>query len=268
MKKLIAIISAVLMAACCIGSACADVIFEPRDSFYESHRDQCEYHDRSYTANGPNGDVKVYENPESDAVRATVQNGEEIYVSHLYQDSAGIIWGYTEQWESEVSGWIPMDYLELIYDERSFEQDHGGAFQSEEGTLSEEFAGQTIYFWEYPGSVKAHQVSVGGSRMPQYQVVYVDANGNRWGRVGYFMSMCGWINLDNPAADYDTLYPNAAEATEAPAQPSDVLSTEPVQEIVPQASEGTLSVVILTVAAVVAIVAVTVVLLVLLKRKK
>ena len=136
MKKVVSIIIVLLLAVCCAVNAGADVIFEPQDSFYESHRDQCEYHDRSYTANGPNGDVKVYESPESDSVRATVENGEEIYVSYLYQDANGNIWGCTENWSTDISGWVPMEYLELIYDERSFEEDHGESFLREEGSLS------------------------------------------------------------------------------------------------------------------------------------
>jgi len=265
MEKVVSIIIVLLLAVCCAVNAGADVIFEPQDYFYESHRDQCEYHDRSYTANGPNGDVKVYESPESDSVRATVENGEEIYVSYLYQDANGNIWGCTENWSTDISGWVPMEYLELIYDERSFEEDHGESFLIEEGSLSADYAGQTVHFWEYPGSTKAHQAAVDGDYMPQYQAVYVDANGDRWGRVGYYRGMRGWINLDDPTADYDTLYP---EATEAPTQPPENISTEPLQEIVPQAPEGKHTVVILTAAAVAAIVAVTAVLLVFLKRKK
>ncbi len=270
MKRIVNAVAAFLLVFCCIVQAGADVIFEPRDSFYESHREQCEYHDRSYTANGPNGAVKVYESPISDSVRATVDNGEELYISFLYTDEEGRTWGHTERWDSDVAGWVPMDYLLLIYDEISFMEDYGDTFLEEEGSLGAEFAGQTVYIWEYPGSTSAYQITVDGGYLPGYQAVYVDANGNRWGRVGYYMAMRGWINLDAPGADFDTLYPNGLEEEQKPEQTpvTEQPSEDPAVEIVPHAPKSMLVVVAVTAAAIVVVVAVTVALLVVLLRKK
>ena len=133
MKRLVCLFCAVLMAVCCIVSASADVIFEPNDSFYEAHREDCVRNERNYTAAGPNGDVTVYESPESDKVIATFANGETLYISYIYTDPDGIQWGYYENWETGVAGWVPMEYLELIYDGISFEEEFGHLFAEEEG---------------------------------------------------------------------------------------------------------------------------------------
>lgn len=263
MKRLVALICAVMLAVCCIASVSADVIFEPNDSFYETHRDACVRHERSYTAVGPNGDVTVYESPESDKVMATYANGEALYISYIYTDPAGIQWGFYENWETNVSGWIPMDYLELIYDGISFEEEFGHLFTEEEGTLAVEHQGKTVKFWKYPGSSEYLEWTVEGENMPVYQTVYTDANGVRWGREGYYMGLRGyWMNLDAPDAEYVPVESVEPEETEPQEQ------KDPVEEIKPGKTEGMPSGVLVAVIAVSAVVVVTGGLLVVLKRKK
>lgn len=265
MKRILTLAAALMLALCCIATAGADVIFEPNDSFYETHRDQCEYHARSYTANGPNGDVTVYESPESDRVIVVLHNGKTLPIYYIFVDAAGVRWGFYENWQTEVSGWVPMEYLELIYDEISFREEFGHQLLEEAGALSAEYAGETVKFWSYPGSTGYLEIDVETDYAPEYQMVYTDANGTRWGRVGYYMAIKGyWINLDDPTADFDTLYP---DVTEAPTEPSEEATQAPVQEIVPQEPAGTSTVVLLAALAVLCVVGLTAVLLVALKRK-
>ena len=262
MKKLFSLICVAVLLMGCIVSVSADVIFEPMDSFYESHRDDCQRHERSYTAFGPNGDVTVYESPESDEVKATYANGEVLYISYIYTDPDGIQWGYYENWETGVSGWVPMDYLELIYDGISFEEEFGHLFSEEEGTLAAEHQGKLVKFWKYPGSTEYLEWAVEGENMPAYQTVYTDSNGVRWGREGYYMGLRGyWINLDAPDADFVPTESAVPEETKPQEQ------TDPVEEIKPAQPEGLRTATLLIVIAVVAVVAVTAVVLVLLKRK-
>lgn len=268
MRRLFTLTAALLLAVCCIAAVGADVIFEPDDSFYDNHRDQCEYHSRSYTANGPNGDVTVYESPESDKTIAVLPNGETLPIYYIFADAADIPWGFYENWQTGVSGWVPMEYLELIYDEISFREEFGSQLLEETGALSAEHTGQTVKFWSYPGSTGYLEVSVETDYAPEYQMVYTDVNGARWGRVGYYMAIKGyWVNLDDPTADYDTLYPDAPEETDAPTEPSEEAAQTPVQEIVPQKPEGTSTVVLVAAIAVLGVVGLTAVLLVTLKRK-
>ena len=262
MKRLVCLFCAVLMAVCCIVSASADVIFEPNDSFYEAHREDCVRNERNYTAAGPNGDVTVYESPESDKVIATFENGETLYISYIYTDPDGIQWGYYENWETGVAGWVPMEYLELIYDGISFEEEFGHLFAEEEGTLAAEHQGKTVKFWKYPGSEEYLEWAVEGENMPAYQTVYTDSNGVRWGREGYYMGLRGyWINLDAPDADVTPVETQPSEETEAPTEPQS--GEDKVEEIVPKGNNTTAVVI----AAVAAVVVLTGGLLCVLKRK-
>lgn len=265
MKKLICLCLAALLMLANLPTVRADVIFEPMDDeFYEEHRDECVYHDRSYTANGPNGDVTVYESPISDRVIKTVENGEILWISYVYTDPNGIQWGCTGSW-SDDSGWVPVEYLSLIYDNISFEEDYGHTFQQEEGELDEKWQGKDIYFWEYPGNPNPYSMQLQEDYMPGYDRVYVDENGSRWGRLTYYFGIrdC-WINLDTPDADFATLFPNGVEE---PTQPVHSEPTEPkkhVDEIKPKPFFDTTLVVI----CVAAVVVVSGLLLILMKRKR
>ena len=60
MKKWLA--SMLIFTFCILGfpkDVHADVIWEPEDSFYKMHADDCVYHNRYYIANGPDGKVTV-----------------------------------------------------------------------------------------------------------------------------------------------------------------------------------------------------------------
>lgn len=262
MKKLFCLCLAALLLLANLPTVRADVIFEPMDDdFYEEHRDECEYHDRSYTANGPNGDVTVYESPISDRVIKTVDNGESLWVSYIYEDENGILWGCTGDW-SEESGWVPMPYLALIYDHISFAEEYGHSFLEEAGELDESWQGKEIYFWEYPGSSDPYSMELQEDYMPGYDRVYVDGNGDRWGRLTYYFGIrdC-WINLDAPDADFATLYPDGVEG---PTQPVQSKPSKHADEIKPQPTFDTTLVVI----CVAAVVVVSALLLILLKRKR
>lgn len=247
----------------------ADVIYEPMDSFYEMHRNDCVYVGRSYTANGPNGTVTVYESPESDEVEAVLQNGETVYISYTYS-ADGVNWGCCDEWNAQITGWVPMDYLELIYDGISFSEEYGDQFVDVNGTLGGAYQGKTIYLWQYPGSKEygTFDWSGGGDYSLNYSEEYTDAEGNRWGWCAYFMGYKGyWINLDDPTANYETLFPERTEETQ-PRTETPESNSAAVDEIVPKTPQSERTVKRIVIAAVAAVVAVTCVLLFCLKRKK
>lgn len=270
MKKHVSIILLFLLLGALIlpMQARADVIYEPWDSFYEAHRDECVYVCRAYTAQGPNGDVTVYESPESAQVEGTVTNGVSLYISYTYETGDGVVWGCYEDWNSDLSGWVPMDYLELIYDGISFTEEYGDQFIDVNGILDEEYQGKTIYLWEYPGceSGNAFTLQDDAEYLPQYSEEFTDANGTRWGRCSYYMGFKGyWINLDDPTASEPVKLPDRAEETAAQ---TDAPETEAVKEIVPKEPDSVKTVKIIAILAVAAVAAVTAVLLVLLRKKK
>lgn len=262
MKKLICLCLATFLLLANLPAARADVIFEPwDDDFFQEHRTECDYHDRNYTTEGPNGDVTIYESPISDRVINTVKNGEAIWIAYIYEGSDGIQWGYTTS-TLYGDGWVPMAYLSLIYDYICFEEEYGHTFKMEEGELDEKWNGKEIYCWEYPGSFEAIPMTVQENHAPSYDCIYVDGNGNRWGRINYYYGYKHvWIALDDPDADFETLYPNGVGVPTQPVKPIDL---EEEDEIKPKPAFNTTVVVI----CVVAVVAISALLLFLLKRKR
>lgn len=201
MKKrmLTLILAAVLLLPLVSLTARADIIYEPRDSFYNLHREECDYLARNYTADGPNGNVTVYVSPESDKEVKTVPNGTEIHISYTYEDHRGILWGYCDFWEENKSGWLPMEYMELIYDHIAFREEYGSEFLEEEGSLDSKWSGKEIIFCSFPGSDR-YTTAIAGEYLPEYYEVYVDADGIHWGYCGYYMGhRNAWINLEDPS---------------------------------------------------------------------
>lgn len=242
----------------------ADVIYEPFDSFYEQHRRECTYVARRYTAKGPNGDVTLYTSPEDSNVEKIYANGTVLDVSYSYQAEDGVLWACCDNWDDGVTGWIPMAYLELIYDGKSFTEEYGDKFVPVQMSLdTSNLDGKEICFWVYPGSAEYIQVPVGEDYSPEFFNTFTDDHGYEWGQCGYFRGIKGhWINLNDPTADYQTLYPDMPEET-APAE-TEAAATEQVEEIKP-AGNGEKLVVIL---AVTAVVVATAVMLIVLKKKQ
>ena len=265
MKKLICLCLAALLLLTNLPTVRADVIFVPMgDDFFDEHRDECAYHDRYYTAQGPNGDVTVYESPISDRVIKTVDNGETLWVSYVYTDSDGTQWGCTGGWDDE-NGWVPMPYLALVYDHISFAEEYGHTFLQEAGELDKKWQGKEIYFWEYPGCPEPESIELQWEHMPSYDCIYVDENGSHWGQINYYYGLRDlWFNLDTPDADFATLYPNGVEEPTQPIQSEPTEPTKRVDEIKPQ-PDFDITIVVICVAAVMVVSAL---LLILLKRKR
>ena len=242
----------------------ADVIYEPFDSFYEQHRRECTYVSRRYTAVGPNGNVTLYESPVDPKVEMTYENGTVLDVSYSYEANDGVLWACCDNWDDGATGWVPMEYLELIYDGKSFQEEFGDQFVPVEMNFDiSELNGEAMYFWEYPGCKEPFQGPSGIENGPTLINTYRDEMGYEWGPCGYYFGIKGhWINLNNPTADYETLYPHQQEETTAPE--TETSTTEPVAEIKPAANGEKLTVIL----AVMAVVAITAVMLVVLKKKK
>ena len=226
MKRTISMLLALIFVLALTPAVRADVIFEPQDSFFWDHRGECQYHNRAYFADGPDNVAVVYRSPESSAVAERVKNGGELWISYTYEDKNGISWGYCENYEEDWAGWIPMDYLLLKYDYICFQEEFGDRITGEGGTLTAPDG--EIHFWNYPGSEDSTTFPVDGEYPPEYEAVFTDDAGRSWGYIGYYMAMRNvWVCLDDPTADYRTLYAEAAPQTVTP--PVKEQSTEPIE---------------------------------------
>ena len=200
------VLASFLIMAGLAGTAFADVIWEPENDFYRSHQDECYRVEREYKANSMDEDgLKVYESPASNKVVAVVPNGEGFYVMYRYTDKAGNVWGMNDYY----NGWAPMDYLAEVYDGQAFEEEYGSEIALETGDvdISSLTEDDCVYFFKYPGS-EEYVTSNVMSDAPYYGYVYDDPEGHKWGYVNYYYLASGWVCIDNPGADYNTLYPN------------------------------------------------------------
>lgn len=207
MKRTTCFLLALLLCLPLLPAVRADVIYEPEDSFYWEHRGECQREDRAYTANGPDTTTVAYVNPESAAVAGRVPKGEQVWIYYTYEDENGIDWGFCDHYTDGWTGWIPMDYLVLVYDYICFQEEFGSRITEQSGTIGES-GEERVYFWLYPGS-EAHSAAmfVEAEYLPEYQQTFVDDAGRTWGYVTYYMGIRNvWVCLDAPTADYQTLY--------------------------------------------------------------
>lgn len=280
MKKRICLLGIMVCFLLSVVPARADVIWEPQNSFYEEHSSECNYVNRLYTADGPDGVVIVYESPESDKMCATWENGTTVWISFTYEDERGILWGISEE---EENGWMPMDYMKVVYDSISFEEEYGGQIEAQSGEVEEQYRNDTIYLWKYPASEQYSMMdlkSLGAEYMPQYDAVYSDETGHQWGKIGYFYGLRSvWVCLDAPTSDYAALYPDgapqigekehsgdAAQQSPEAVQPQDTEDGR-TERIEPQAGQAGDRTVVTVVVLVVLVVLVTAVLLIVLKKR-
>lgn len=246
----------VLILAVLPTDAFADVIFEPwEDAFYDEHREDCEYTSRNFYAAGPEGTVTVYKSPESDRVQATIENDSIVWISHIYTSHEGVRWGYHEDWQNDIRGWVPMAYLDLIYDGISFETEFADRIKEEEGEMDDpSLVDQKVYFWQYPGSYDYVEMPVYGDSAPRYYRSYTDDEGRVWVQFSYYMGLKNyWVDLNDPMNPHEE-FQNSG--------PVRIPSGDATAVVVPGRDNTGLIIAVATT------VAVTAVLLILLKKKK
>jgi hypothetical protein len=216
MKRLFVLMALMVLVLSLPLSVSADLIYEPRDDFYEQHREECKHVDQKYVANGPDGKLIVYTSPKNPLIQTVLPNRETIYISFVYTSAAGMEWGCVTLWAEDIIGWVPMAYVVPIYNSSDFWNEFEDRIKDEDGIVSTS-ADQKIYFWEYPGSEDYSTTTVGDPQYaPDYYTTFVDDAGRKWGQTGYYQGIHGgWICLDEPSADYATLY-----ATHPPQQVS------------------------------------------------
>ncbi len=238
----------------------ADVIWEPENSFYKMHANDCIYHNRNYITDGPDGQVAMYKSPVVNLQLGLLRNGERINIYYLYEAKNGVWWGLYDDWEMGITGWIPMDYLELEYDHICFVDEFGNQMKDKMEKLPAEYIGKEIYIWSYPGS-KNNSTFVPPDRI-EFSDIFEDEVGNTWGHVGYYYGWRNiWVCLDDPQAEFSELYPEEAPVREVNQENTDSIS----EEIVPE--RGLLETIVIVAVLIVVLVLVTWKLLLKMKKK-
>ena len=213
------VILAVLIPGMRALPAKADVIYEPEDDvFYAKHRSECHRADEAWEINARGG-VRLMESPESDTVVYEFEEiGTRVWLYVIYDNPAGGSWGYTEylknsEWKR---GWIPMNLLWKSYDHGMFIQDYADRISSKENTVPAVQKGDTqdVYFYTYPGSSEYFVQSLTKEALENDPIntssEFTDEEGRKWGYIGYYYAMKGWICLDQPNRGFEALWPDGA----------------------------------------------------------
>ena len=200
-RKLLALLTAMLLMVTMVTPAFADIIWEPYgDNFYEKHRDECSYHDRCYLANGEKGYVTVKTSPDSLGDVTNIANGTRFFVVHLWTGKDGAQWGVGyPAGEFDSVGWVKLSEMAMVYDHISFEEDHSHEFGEYDGSGDD--LGKALVF-SYPGGTVKSTLEENAGYMPfaeSFHNLYTDENGLRWTYVGYYMGhRDGWVCVDDP----------------------------------------------------------------------
>lgn len=198
-QKLFSLLLALLAVSALALPVSADVIWEPQDSFYETHRDECDYVNRQYELAGYNGKVTLFTAP-GGMTKTTLDNGLQATVQFTWKGK-DTVWGFLIRWgDSYVEGWVPMDDLSLVYDSWEFITDHAGEI-TEADLVPVDFSEAVLY--RYPhGPVREDTLTEDTDYQPfsqSFSRLYTDEGGLRWGYVNYYMGhQESWVCLDDP----------------------------------------------------------------------
>ena len=227
MKKLFCILIAISVL---IVTASADLLWEPENRFYKSHKRLCEPEERVYWVNGEEGFVTAREEPDGRPM-ANLKNGCLRYVYGTYEKD-GVLWGLInisagyekelflaaaeEAREGWVEVWVPMSHMVLKYDHISFLEDHPGQVREQEWEMI--LSGKNYCTYEFPcGPLRFRQEKEIQSLRVTVSLVYTDNQDRKWGYTPYFYGDEVWFCLDdleNPDLQTEDHTPDLIPAAE------------------------------------------------------
>ena len=200
MKRFLKLLSAFLMGMALVLSAavpaCADVIWEPEDEFYQAHWEECTRVNRGYTLAGAGGSVELWSAPDGTVLKK-LENGGARNIAYCWTDG-GTEWGYTE-WglDDRDPGWVRMEDMKLIYDSQEFMKDHSEEIETVD-PITVDF--RSVKLFPYPNGPESRATVMNDlEESIQFETVYTDEAGLRWGYVAYQYGIRQrWICLDEP----------------------------------------------------------------------
>ena len=230
MKRFLTLLFILLLTLSLGMNALADVIYEPEDSFFKKHRDECYYENRVYIASGEAGYAAIMKDPKSNKKVEELPNGTEAYVSYVWDKEGG--WALLDR-----RGWISLTELTVKYDSVSFEAEYGKEFLHPEDPEFLDLTGcEGFGLWEYPGDKAPYaRLSWTGedawfTAPPDdlfFNTIYEGPDGLRWGYVHYYYGRRDfWVCLSDPdlgripdagPANAENPGPGQEQPTEAPA---------------------------------------------------
>lgn len=258
------IFACVMLVSMLSGLALADSIYEPEDSFYNTHFDECQYVNRDYYANGESGFMELFTEPGASSL-GFADNGGVFHVQFSYK-KGDVAWGVVEYSDSNgklvpkgddyKTGWLKLSDTIVKYDYISFDEKHSLEYTTYDGDYSELAGVKNIVIWTFPHSGETRGTFEKIDDNFVIKSIYTDSNGQKWGFVSYYYAIKNfWICISDP-----TNTEVAAIGVEVPA----LYSPEPGSK--PQSSTNDMTPVLIFCVA--ATVVITVVLIAVLNKKK
>lgn len=218
-RRLFALLLLCILCISLAATASADILWEPSSTYYRNHYDQFQYMDQTYVV--PDGmTANLYTEPSNGLLIKTFPAGTRIYIGP-YGTVHNELWGsgyaYGD-WQNE--GWVRLDRLQKEFSHEDFYAQYGHECVATDDQITQLDIETEIQTWTYPGSgigdgtipKEALQTSYNDGVM-NFQFVYTDPDGGRWGYVGYFMGRCGWVYLDDPETTEPPTFPQTPENT-------------------------------------------------------
>ena len=200
MKKIVLILSMLLMTFSAVINISADYITMPDDDFFKDHGDEISAWGLWHQAQK---DIAVVAYPGSDEILGVIEEGRVIRVLHLYEDSQGVLWG--AQSTDDQGLWFKMKHLPEYYANFNFWNDHQDEFKKTYYVPIYFEEDAWLIVWEYPGSDRISgtlPTSVTrDKRYPLYEgAEYTDEHGIRWTSISH-MGVSGWLNMEAMLSD-------------------------------------------------------------------
>jgi hypothetical protein len=174
-----------------------DVLIEPKNNFWEQHREQMVHLERGFTVLADAGSVAVHKAPNVKNAVKNLNNGQTFIVDYacLYD---GVYWGYSLGHD----GWVEMTQLRLLYDYPDFDAEHQGEFYPYDGGFAAlEETGEALA-WRWPGADQpTWTLSLDPENLTSsmFSWAYRDADDRQWGFLTYYYGYRNvWICISDP----------------------------------------------------------------------
>ena len=196
-----------------------DMLWEPReDAYFQRHWGECEIlQERYYQANGKDGTITMWKQPNTRMKIAEYKNGTEFKVIYLCPDKHDVLWTVVEDYvdinviggtqREYFSGWIIMSDLLLIYDHFSFVEEHENELKEFNGSIDLRDLHKYVY-WQFPGSDKVNKTwfydfTQFTAEDVEFLFEFHGENDHPWVYVKVYGGRIakGWIYLDDPFND-------------------------------------------------------------------
>lgn len=186
----------------------ADMIVEPNDAFYMSHKEECTSIRDEYLANGTDGFSTLYLSPSTKLEVFQVENATSLYATWVYLGESEEEWLYCsiniEDKDGKVSaktGWMKKADCLLVYDGGHFYEDKEEKLAPYRGEFANYEIKKEILVWSYPSSGKVIR-KLTEFDTSSIMATYQDDKGNQWGYVNYYRGRIGgWICMSDPEND-------------------------------------------------------------------